>query len=58
MSSRADHMTTENVYRQLLALWLGNGDEHCPLESDTTGQFVKGNLFHDAFCTDCVELEF
>ena len=45
MSSCAGHMTTETVYGQTLVLQLGNGDEHHPLESDTTGQFVKGNLY-------------
>ena len=35
----------ETVFRQTLALWLGNEDEHHPLESDTTGQIVKGNLY-------------
>ena len=25
-----------------LALWLGNGDEHHPLESNTTGQNCQG----------------
>ena len=36
-------MTTE-TYGETLALWLGNGDEHHALESDTTGLNVKGNL--------------
>ena len=36
LSSRAGHVTTEMVYGQTLALWLGNGDEHCTLESDLT----------------------
>ena len=38
-------MTTETVYRETLALWLGDEDEHCPLESDTTGLNVKDNLY-------------
>ena len=29
----------------MLALRLGDGDEHCVLESDTTGLNVKGNLY-------------
>ena len=45
MSSHAGHVTMEIVYRQMLALWLGNGNEHHPLESDTTGLNVKGNLY-------------
>ena len=45
MSSRADHVTMETVFGQTLALWLGDGDEHRPLESDTTGLNVKGNLY-------------
>ena len=45
MSSRAGHMTTETVFGQMLALWLGNGDEHRALESNTTGLNVKGNLY-------------
>ena len=45
MSSRAGHGTTETVFGQMLALWLGDGDEHRPLESDMTGQIVKGNLY-------------
>ena len=44
VSSCAGHLTMETVYGQTLALWLGNGDEHCALESDTTGLNVKGNL--------------
>ena len=44
MSSRAGHVTTETVYGQTLALQLGDGDEHRPLESDTTGLSVKGKL--------------
>ena len=43
--SSAGHMTTETVYAQTLALWLGDGDEHHVLESDTTGLNVKGNLY-------------
>ena len=35
----------ETVYGQMMALRLGNGDEHRPLESDTTGLNVKGNLY-------------
>ena len=45
MSSRTGHVTTETVYGQTLDLWLGNGDEHRPLESDTTGLNVKENLY-------------
>ena len=45
MSSHAGHVTTETVYRQTLALWLGDGDEHHVLESDVTGLNVKGNLY-------------
>ena len=45
VSSRAGHMTTETVYRQTLALRLGDGDEHRALESDMTGLNVKGNLY-------------
>ena len=44
VSSHAGHVTTETVYGQTLALRLGNGDEHHPLELDRTGQFVKENL--------------
>ena len=35
----------EMVYRQTLALQLGNGDEHHALEADTSGLNVKGNLY-------------
>ena len=35
----------ETVYGQTLSLWLGNEDEHCALESDTTGLNVKENLY-------------
>ena len=45
MSSCAGHVTTETVFGQTLPLWLGNGDEHRTLESDTTGLNVKGNLY-------------
>ena len=45
MSSHAGHVTTETVLGQTLALQLGNGDEHRALESDTTGQKVKGNFY-------------
>ena len=38
-------MTMETVFGQMLALWLGNGDEHHALESDMTGLNVKGNLY-------------
>ena len=38
-------MTTESVYRQTLALWLGDRDESHALESDTIGLNVKGNLY-------------
>ena len=37
-------MTTETVYGQTLALWLENGDEHCVLESDMTGQLSRGTF--------------
>ena len=44
--SRAGHVTTETVFRQMLALLrLGDGDEHLALESDTTGLNVMGNLY-------------
>ena len=45
MSSRAGHVTTETVFGPMLALRLGNGDEHHPLESDTTRLNVKENLY-------------
>ena len=45
MSSHAGHVTTETVFGQTLARWLGNRDEHRALESDTTGLNVKGNLY-------------
>ena len=45
MSSRAGHVTTETVYGQTLALWLGDGDEHSALELDMTELNVKGNLY-------------
>ena len=45
MSSCAGHVTIETVFGQTLALRLGNGDDHYPLESDTTGLNVKGNLY-------------
>ena len=45
MSSHAGHVTTETVYGQKLALWLGDGDEHHPLESNTTELNVKGSLY-------------
>ena len=45
MSSCVGHMTTETVFGQTLALWLGNKDEHRALESDTTGLNAKGNLY-------------
>ena len=45
MSSRAGQVITETVYGQTLALRLGDGDEHCALESDTTGLNVKGNFY-------------
>ena len=35
----------ETVFGQALALWLGNGDEHHTLESDTTGLNVQENLY-------------
>ena len=43
--SRAGHVTMETVYGQMLALRLADGDEHRPLESDTAGLNVKGNLY-------------
>ena len=45
VSSHTGHMATETVYRQMLALWLGNRDEHSPLELDITGLNVKENLY-------------
>ena len=45
MSSCVGHVTTETVFGQTLALRLGDRDEHCALESDTTGPNVKGNLY-------------
>ena len=45
MSCRAGHVTMETVFRQTLALQLGDGDEHHALETDTTGLNVKGNLY-------------
>ena len=45
MSSHSGHVTTETVFGQTLALRLGNGNEHHPLESDTTGLNVKGKLY-------------
>ena len=36
MSSHASHMTTEGIYGQMPALQLTNGDEHQPLNMDTT----------------------
>ena len=45
MSSRAGHVTTETVYGQMLALQLGDRDEHHALELDMTGLNVKGNLY-------------
>ena len=45
MSSRAGHMIMETVFRQTVALRLGDGDKLCALESDTTGLNVKGNLY-------------
>ena len=38
-------MTMETVCGQTLALQLGDRDEHCTLEWDTTGLNVKGNLY-------------
>ena len=35
----------ETVFRKMVALWLGDRDEHHPIESDTTGLNVKGNLY-------------
>ena len=45
VSRRTGHVTMETVYGQTLALRLGDMDEHRALESDTTGQIVKGNLY-------------
>ena len=45
MSSSAGNVTTETFYGQMLALRLGNRDEHCALELDMTGLNVKGNLY-------------
>ena len=45
MSSHAGHVAMETVYGQMLALQLGDGDEHHTLELDTTGLNVKGNLY-------------
>ena len=45
MYSRAGHVTMETVYWQMLALWLGDGDEHRTLESDIMRLNVKGNLY-------------
>ena len=45
MSSRTGHVTTETVFGQTLALWLGNGDKHRALKSDMTGLNVKANLY-------------
>ena len=47
MSSCAGHVTTETVFRQTLALWLGNKDEHCAIELDMTGLNVKGDILAD-----------
>ena len=44
MSSYANHVTTETVFGQTLALWLGDRDKHRAQESDTTGLNFKGNL--------------
>ena len=35
MSSLTGQVTTENIFGQMLALQLGNGDEHPALESNT-----------------------
>ena len=45
MSSCTGHVITKNIYGQTLALQLGNGDEQRPLELETTGLNVKGNLY-------------
>ena len=51
MSSHAGHVTTETVYgKKILALQLGDRDEHHALESDTTGLSVKGNLYLYLVC--------
>ena len=34
---------------KMLALWLGNGDEHRPLESNTTGQKLSRGTFTFTF---------
>ena len=45
VSSCAGHVTTETIFGQTLALWLGNGDDQHALELDTTGLNVMGNLY-------------
>ena len=45
MSSCAGHVTRETIYGQMLALQLGNEDEHHALESDMTGLNVERNLY-------------
>ena len=45
MSRCTGHVTMETVYGQTLALWLGDGDEHCSLALDMIGLNVKGNLY-------------
>ena len=45
MSRHVGHVTMETVFGQMLALWLGNGNDHHALESDMTVQNVKGHLY-------------
>ena len=45
MSSRAGHVTTETVFGQTLAVWLGNEGEYCTLELDTAELNVKGGFY-------------
>ena len=45
MSSCTGHVARETVFRQMLAVRLGNGAEYRALESDMTGLNVKGNLY-------------
>ena len=58
MSSRAGYVTMENcLWTKTLALWFGNGDEHRPLESDTTEQIVKGNLYLNKVVVTCMAVD-
>ena len=56
MSSCAGHVTMETIYRQTLALRLGDGDEHCTLESDMSELNVKGNLHLYLNLSQCVHI--